>query len=270
MPENLLKDLTPLLVGYGVRVLGALVALWISFRISSWFQQKITRGLSARKFDKTLSIFFGNLARYLVLIAAILACLGLFGIETTSFAAILGAAGLAIGLAFQGTLSNFSAGVMVLVFRPFTVGDYIKVGDLEGTVAEINLFVCALNTLDNRRLVVPNSTITSGAIENYTANELRRVDICVGVDYGSNLAEVRKVLDAAAATVPHRDPKRGHDIFLESLGDSSVNFQVRVWAKPEHYWAVWDAGTEIVKVSLDNANIPIPFPQMDVHLDKVA
>ncbi len=270
MPENLVKDLIPMLVGYGVRVLGALFALWLSFKISAWFKNKITNQLNARKFDKTLSLFFGNLARYLVLVAAILACLGLFGIETTSFAAILGAAGLAIGLAFQGTLSNFSAGVMLLVFRPFSVGDYIKVGGLEGTVKELNLFVCALDTLDHRRLIVPNSTITSGPIENYTANELRRVDICVGVDYGSNLAEVRKVLDAAAKTIPHRDPQRGHDIFLHTLGDSSVNFQVRVWAKPEHYWAVWDQGTEIVKVSLDKANISIPFPQMDVHLDKVA
>ncbi|MGB1274354.1 MAG: mechanosensitive ion channel family protein, partial [Nannocystaceae bacterium] len=181
----------PLLIGYGVRLLGALFALWLSFKISAWVKRKIVSNLEARKFDITLSRFFGNLGRYLILIAAILACLGLFGIETTSFAAILGAAGLAIGLAFQGTLSNFAAGVMIMVFRPFSIGDYIKVGDLEGTVHEINLFVSSLDTLDNRRLIVPNSSITSGAIENYTANDLRRVDICVGVDYGANLAEVR-------------------------------------------------------------------------------
>ncbi|MGB1015281.1 MAG: mechanosensitive ion channel family protein, partial [Nannocystaceae bacterium] len=199
MPENFTKDILPLLIGYGVRLLGALFALWLSFKISAWVKRKIVSNLEARKFDVTLSRFFGNLGRYLILIAAILACLGLFGIETTSFAAILGAAGLAIGLAFQGTLSNFAAGVMIMVFRPFSIGDYIKVGDLEGTVHEINLFVSSLDTLDNRRLIVPNSSITSGAIENYTANDLRRVDICVGVDYGANLAEVRKVLDAAAS-----------------------------------------------------------------------
>ncbi|MCA9713353.1 MAG: mechanosensitive ion channel [Myxococcales bacterium] len=266
--EEALKEIIPLAVEYGVRLLGALIALWVSFRVANWISTKLIKSLRARKFDETLAVFFGGLVRYLVLVAAILAILGMFGIETTSFAAIIGAAGLAIGLAFQGTLANFAAGVMIMVFRPFSVGDYVVMGGNEGIVREIGLFVCALDTLDNRRVIMPNATATGGVIENYTSNPLRRVDINVGVSYSSDIPRVRQVLDAAAKTVPHRDEKHGHQIFLAGLGASAVEFQVRIWTDPQYYWDVWDLGTEIVKKSLDQAGITIPFPQMDVHVNK--
>ena len=175
--EEMLATLVPLVTSYGLRIVGVLFALWASFRIAGWLQNRVTRGLRQRSFDETLSIFFGNLLRWLVLVAAVLACLGVFGIETTSFAAIIGAASLAVGLAFQGTLSNFAAGVMLLVFRPFKVGDYIVAGGKEGKVAEIGLFVTALDTVDNRRIFLPNTAIGSGAIENNTAHPVRRIDI---------------------------------------------------------------------------------------------
>ncbi len=266
--KETLNQLLPLLISYGVRVLGALIALWLSFRVANWFSRKLVSSLRAKNFDETLAIFFGGILRYIILIAAIIACLGLFGIETTSFAAILGAAGLAIGLAFQGTLANFASGVMIMTFRPFSVGDYVKLGSYEGIVKEIGLFVCALDTLDNRRVIVPNATATGGVIENYTSNPLRRVDIDVGVAYDADLKRARQVLEAAAASVPNRDPSRGHQVFLAGLGASSVDFQVRVWTHPDHYWDVWDKTTEIVKSALDEAKISIPFPQMDVHLDR--
>ncbi len=266
--EETLTQLLPLLISYGVRVLGALIALWLSFRVANWFSQRLTASLRAKSFDSTLSLFFGAALRYTILTAAIIACLGLFGIETTSFAAILGAAGLAVGLAFQGTLSNFASGVMILTFRPFSVGDYVKLGANEGVVKEIGLFVCSLDTPDNRRVIVPNATATGGVIENFTSNPLRRVDIDVGVAYDADLARVRQVLDAAAARAPHRDGGQGHQVFLAGLGDSCVNFQVRVWAHPAHYWEVWDKTTELVKNALDEAKISIPFPQLDVHLDR--
>ena len=266
--EDLAKEIAPLAVQYGLRLLGALVALWLSFRVANWASRKLIASLRAKSFDETLAVFFGGIMRYLVLIAAILAVLSMFGIETTSFAAILGAAGLAIGLAFQGTLSNFAAGVMIMFFRPFSIGDYVVMGGNEGIVREIGLFVCALDSLDNRRVIIPNATATAGVIENYTSNPPRRVDINVGVSYDANLAQVRQVLDAAAKSVPNRDANQGHQIFLAGLGGSSVDFQVRIWTHPDNYWDVWDQGTEIVKNALDQAGISIPFPQMDVHLDK--
>ncbi|MCA9688634.1 MAG: mechanosensitive ion channel, partial [Myxococcales bacterium] len=200
MPEAI-QNLMPQLVAYGVKIVGVLLAIWISFRVGAWIERLVNNGLRKREFDAALTKFFGSLARWLLITAAILACLGVFGIETTSFAAILGAAGLAIGLAFQGTLSNFAAGVMLLTFRPFRIGDYVKVASNEGTVAEIGLFVTSLDTLDNRRLILPNATIIAANIDNYTHHEVRRVDIDVGVAYSADLDEARRVLDAAAAAV---------------------------------------------------------------------
>ena len=250
----------------GAKVLGVLIAIWLAFRLAKWVENKVTSTLKAKKFDEALSIFLGNAARWLLIIMAILACLGVFGVQTTSFAAVLGAASLAVGLAFQGTLSNFSAGVMILTFRPFSIGDYIEVGGEEGNVASIGLFVTALDTLDNRRVIIPNSAVIAEKIENRTHHEVRRVDIDVGVSYGSDLDKARTVLNAAAEKVEGRHPEKGHQIFLKGLGDSSVDFQVRVWCNTGDYWDVWDRTVEAVKKALDAEKVEIPFPQMDLHV----
>ncbi|MEM6990738.1 MAG: mechanosensitive ion channel domain-containing protein [Myxococcota bacterium] len=255
-----------MITGYGTKVVGVLIAIWLSFKLAAWVGTTVTQILKKRKFDEALSLFFGSLARWLLIIMAVSACLGVFGVDTTSLAALIGAAGLAIGLAFQGTLGNFAAGVMILTFRPFTIGDYIKVGGEEGVVAEIGLFVTAIDTLDNRRIVIPNSGVTAGNIENVTHNDFRRVDIDVGVSYGADLDAARKALDAAAETVEGRDSERGHQIFLKGLGDSSVDFQVRVWCKTADYWDVWDRTVLAVKKGLDANEVEIPFPQMDLHV----
>jgi len=264
---KMLEGLTPQLTSYALRIVGVLLVLWLAFKIANALQRRITKGLKKKDFDETLSIFFGTLARWLIILGAVLACLGVFGIETTSFAAVIGAAGLAVGLAFQGTLSNFAAGIMLLVFRPFRVGDLVETAGKLGIIKEIGLFVTELDTLDHRHIIVPNSKVAGDIIENYTANDLRRVDIDVGVVYSADIEETRKALEKAAKSVPGRDKKEGHQIMLKGLGASSVDWQVRVWCDTDIYWDVWQDTITAVKRELDAAGLGIPFPQMDVHLD---
>jgi small conductance mechanosensitive channel len=263
---RLAETFVPLATTYAIRVVGVLFAVWLSFRIAGWLQRRVTGTLRGRNFDETLSIFFGNLLRWLVLVASVLACLSVFGIETTSFAAVIGAAGLAIGLAFQGTLSNFSAGVMLLVFRPFKVGDYVVAGGKEGTVAEIGLFVTAIDSPDNRRIYVPNTAIGSAAIENYTAHVQRRVDIEVSIAGGEDIDATRKALERAGAAVPGRDAQRQPEVFLKGFGAGCVQWQLRVWAPPAAYWDVWQASVRAIGYELGAAKISMPTPAMKVSV----
>lgn len=258
-----------ILTDWGIKIGGVLVGLFIAMKLGNWLQTQITKQLHRRNFDQTLSVFFGNLAKWALLVVAVLTCLSIFGIQTTSFAAIIGAAGLAIGLSFQGTLSNFASGVMILIFRPFKIGDLVEVDGILGNVAEIGLFTVALDSLDNLRHIVPNSTAIGGNIKNLSHNRVRRVDIDVGCDYSADIDRTREVLEAIAVNIPGRDPEAGHQIFLAGLGASSVDWQVRVFCKPEDYWPVWEATIRATKMALDEAGIGIPYPQMDVHLDKV-
>lgn len=264
MDISSVEPLIPIVAMYAVRVVGVLIALWASFAISSWLQRRITHGLRDRKFDETLAIFFGNLLRWMILIASVLACLSVFGIETTSFAAVIGAAGLAVGLAFQGTLSNFSAGVMLLVFRPFKVGDYVIAGGKEGTVAEIGLFVTAVDSPDNRRFYVPNTAIGSAVIENYSAHALRRVDVTVTIAGSEDIDATRKALEAAGAAIPGRDETRGSEVFLQGFGGGGVQWQLRVWTLASQYWDVWQAAVRSISYELAKAHISSPKPAMDV------
>jgi small conductance mechanosensitive channel len=265
-----LLALLPLVTAYGLRIVGVLFAIWLSFKVAGWLQHRVTDGLRSRKFDETLSIFFGNMLRWLILVASMLACLSVFGVETTSFAAVIGAASLAVGLAFQGTLSNFAAGVMLLVFRPFKVGDYIVAGGKEGTVMEIGLFVTAIDTLDNRRIYLSNTAIGAGAIENYTANPLRRVDIDVNVAGGEDIDAARKALETAGSSVPGRDPERGSEVFLKGFGVGYTSWQVRVWTAPATYWDVWQATVRAIGYELASAKIALPTPALNVNVSDPA
>ena len=192
----------------------------------------------------------------------------MFGIQTASFAAVLAAAGFAIGLAFQGTLGNFSAGVMLLVFRPFKVGDFVEVNGETGTCEHIDLFTCEFRTLDNKKLIVPNGAVFGSTITNYTGYEIRRADVNVGAEYSADLDKTRKVLEKAAANIPGMIKDPAPQVFLASLGDSSVDWQLRIWCKTADYWDVYQATVRAAKVALDEAGIGIPFPQRDVHLDE--
>lgn len=202
----------------------------------------------------------------------VLGVLSYFGIGVSSFAAVLAAAGFAIGLAFQGTLSNFAAGVLLLVFRPFKVGDVINAAGLTAKVFAIDLFTTVFDTFDNRRIVVPNSAITSGTIENITFHREHRIDVNVGVAYSASIQETRDTLTAAAESLKEfllEGEGRGYQIVLGDLGDSAVQWTVRFWTTADIFWPTKEKLTEAVKTHLDNAGIGIPFPQMDVHLDQV-
>lgn len=254
-----------LIVGYSVKIVGVIVALFIARIAATWAGNAVTRSLQKQEFDATLTRFFGNLARYGVLAMAVLACLGVFGIETTSFAAVIGAAGLAVGLAFQGSLSNFAAGVMLLVFRPFKVGDLISAAGVEGSVIEIDLFTTTLDTLQNTRMIVPNSAIFGATILNMTHHPVRRCDIAVGADYGADVDATRAALVKAGEMVTTRDPDRGAEVFLAGLGASSVDWELRVWCKPADYWATHQQTVRAIKLALDEAGIGIPYATMDVN-----
>lgn len=257
-------------VEYGASALGALVLLFVAWIVAGICGRLVRRGLERAKFDTTLTRFFSRMVKWLVLLLAVLACLSIFGVETTSFAAVIGAAGLAVGLAFQGTLGNFAAGIMLLVFRPYKVGDVVNAAGQLGKVYEIDLFTTIMDTFDNRRIIVPNGTIFGSTIENITHHPQRRADVDVGVDYTADIDRTREVLTAAAASVEGglSDPEPA--IILLGLGASSVDWSVRVWAKGDDFGAVKQGTIRAVKNALDEAGIGIPYPQMDVHLDKPA
>lgn len=252
---------------WGMKLLGVLIAFYIGKLIARAISRTLVRQLERREFDPTLTKFFGNLTRYGIIAAVAIGCLGVFGIETTSFAALLGAAGLAIGLALKGTLSHFASGVMLLIFRPFEVNDLVKAGGELGTVQSIDLFTTELCTLDNRQLIIPNGEIFGKTIENLTGYDIRRVDVDVGVAYEHEIDDVQPILERAAAAVELGLSDPPPQIFLKELGASSVDWQVRVWCTTADYWDVRQEIIRQAKAALDGAKLTIPFPQLDVHFD---
>ncbi len=263
-----LEPLMPQITDFGMKVVGVIVVLIIARIIAGWAAKLLARRMEKTGVDPTLSRFFATILRATIFILAILSCLSVFGINTTSFAALLAAIGLAIGMALQGTLGNFASGVLLVVLRPFKVGDLIKVAGETGVVNAVDLFTTTMDTPDNRRIIVPNGEVTSGVIENMSFHPNRRVDVNVGTDYSADLGTVRRILETAAASVPGQLEAHPPQVFLSNLGDSSINWQVRTWCHPDDYWDVWQATTLATKQALDAANIGIPFPQMDVHMDQ--
>ncbi|WP_428307634.1 mechanosensitive ion channel family protein [Lacipirellula sp.] len=251
----------------GLRAVYVLVLLTLAWTLSSWAASVVRATLTRVKFDETLTLFLSTLMRWTILLLAALSCLSYFGVQTTSFAALIGAAGLAIGLAFQGTLSNFAAGAMLLIFRPYKVGDTVNVASYTGKVAEIELFTTAIDTSDNRRIIVPNSSIFGAVIENITYHAVRRADVNVGTGYADDIDQTRAVLEAAVRSVADVVATPAPEVILTDLGASSVNWQVRGWAKRESFGAAKQAIIRAVKLGLDEARISIPFPQLDLHLD---
>ncbi|NOZ00882.1 MAG: mechanosensitive ion channel [Deltaproteobacteria bacterium] len=266
--EAAVATIKTIVAAYALKVIGALLFLFAAFMVANWARRMVEKMAKTKDLDLTVSRFLASMTRWAILLLAFIATLGIFGVETTSFAAALAGAGLAIGLAFQGSLSNLASGIMLLVFRPFKVGDVISVGGQTGKVDAINLFTTTMDTPDNRRIIIPNGGIFGSTIENLTHHDVRRVDVAVGVDYTADMDKTREVLEQAAQAVPGRLEDNGFQVILLSLGDSALDWQVRVWAKTEDYWDVLDAATREVKKALDAASIGIPFPQMDVHLDK--
>jgi small conductance mechanosensitive channel len=253
----------------GQPVLLALVLIVAVFLGAGWLSRITDRALTRARVEPTLSRFLANLVRYLVLVIGGITILGTLGVETTSFAAALAAAGFAIGMALSGTLSNVAAGIMLLLFRPFKVGDAVTVNGVTARVYQINLFNTEFDTFDNRRVIMPNSSVFGNTIENISYHKTRRVEVNVGTTYSSNIDQAREVLMRAARGTEGilGDPEPV--VLLLEMGSSSINWAVRVWVNAPDFWAVRDRLTRNVKVGLDEAKIGIPLPQMDVHLDGV-
>ena len=245
-----------------------ILIFFIAWIIGGWLKKLSIGAMTRARIEQTVSKFLGNLVRWAVLVLAIIAILGVFGIPTASFAVVIGAMGLAIGLALQGTLGNAASGFLLLVFRPYKVGDVVNVGGITGKVFEIELFTTSLDTPDNRRIIMPNGNIFGATIENITHHGNRRVDVQVGISYDASIEETRRVLNEAVGKVDNVLTDPAPAVVLGDLGDSAVNWTVRVWSHRDNFWGVKEALTASVKNSLDAAGISIPYPQMDVHLRK--
>lgn len=261
---------TAMAVKFLPSAVGVLFILVVAWFVANWSRTTIRRGMTAAKFDPTLGRFLANVLRWTILGVALVMCLKLFGVEPAAFAAVIAAAGLTIGLAFQGSLSNLAAGIMLLLFRPFKVGDAVNVAGQGGTVNEIDLMMTEVDTADGRRVIIPNSQIFGAIIENITYHPRRRVDLAVGVSYAADIDQTRAVLERVARSIPGAlaDPAPG--VALTGLGDSSVNWLVMVWAKRENFGDVRQATIRAVKLALDEAGIEIPFPQRDVWVRTAA
>ena len=251
------------------------VAAALAILILGWLAAKVIRAIVRRILKRagtepTITGFVVNILYAMLLVFVVISALGQLGINTNSFVAILGAAGLAVGFALQGSLSNFAAGVMLVIFKPFRQGDHVIAGGVEGRVQEIQIFSTIINTLDNRRVIVPNSQITGAEITNFTGNDARRVDMTFGIGYEDDIDQAKKIMADIVAAHPKVLSSPAPDIAVSELADSSVNFVCRPWCKPTEYWNVyWDI-TESVKKAFDEAGISIPFPQQDVHMHGVA
>jgi small conductance mechanosensitive channel len=258
-----------LVAQWGLKLLGALAVFLIGRIVAGWARRALRRALDRSELDATLVPFMTGLLYYALMAFVIIAALGMVGVQTTSVIAVLGAAGLAVGLALQGTLGNFASGVMLLVFRPFRVGDFIEAAGTAGAVQEINIFTTRLNTPDNVGIVIPNSAVWGTTIKNYAANDTRRIDLVAGISYDDDIAvamrTLQAILDADQRVL--KDP--APTIAVSELGDSSVNLVVRPWCRAADYWDLRFHLMRTMKEELERAGCSIPFPQRDVHVQEV-
>jgi len=251
---------------YGMKIIAAVlilvVGLWVAKKVRSCFVSTLQK----REVDPTLVGFFASLIYGALVIFIVIAAIGKLGVQTTSFVAVIGAAGLAVGLALQGSLSNFAAGVLLILFKPFKAGDFVKAGGEAGVIVEVGILTTEMKTPDNIQIIMPNSSIMGGSITNVSAHPTRRVDMTVGVGYGDDLNKAKKIMEDLLAADERvlKDP--AVTIAVANLGDSSVDFVVRPWVNSADYWAVKFDFTKAVKEKFDAEGISIPFPQRDIHV----
>jgi small conductance mechanosensitive channel len=264
--ETAVATAVEMVSNWGLQVIGAIAVLIIGRWIAGIIRKAVRRSLNRGNIDESLIPFLESMAYYVVITVTIIAVMNLFGIETTSLIAVVGAAGLAVGLALQGTLSNFAAGAMLLVFRPFKIGDFVEVGGSAGSVSQIGVFTTTLNTPDNVVILIPNSQVYGQSIKNYSGTDTRRVDMVMGISYGDDIGKAIEVIKAIIA----RDDRVLADpepvVAVAELGDSSVNIVVRPWSKGSDYWGLKFDLTRAFKEELEAAGCSIPFPQRDVHV----
>ncbi|QKN79844.1 small-conductance mechanosensitive channel MscS [Scandinavium goeteborgense] len=250
-------------------ILVALFLLFTGVLIARFAAGGLRKLMNARKVDQTVTQFCCTLLRYALLTFTIIAALGRMGVETSSIIAVIGAAGLAIGLALQGSLSNFAAGVLLVSLRPFKVGEFCEIGGVSGTIEEVHIFSTTLRTVDNKSVVIPNGKIISGDIVNYSRHPSRRVEINIGVSYNSDIHKVKQVITEVILPDKRLIPGSELMVRLYDMGPSSLNYIARFWVKNEDYWDIYFDMTEAIKIALDENKIGIPFPQMDVHIHRV-
>lgn len=266
--QAVIEQYSPLAVSYGIKVIMALVV----FIVGKWLAKKIAALLKSTMLksgvDETVVTFAANLAFGLLMTIVIIASLAQLGIQTASFVAIIGAAGLAVGLALQGSLSNFASGVMIILFRPIKQGDFIEAAGVAGVVKDISIFVTTMTTPDNKTIIVPNSGIIGGAITNYSTQPTRRIDMIVGISYDSDMKKAKEILQQLAESDERILKEPAPTIAVSELADSSVNLVFRPWVNSADFWPTKFDLTENIKMRFDESGIGIPFPQMDVHLQK--
>lgn len=264
--EEILDKIYQLLTVYGLKVLAALAIFVVGRWVAKGVRKLVERMMTKGKVDPTLITFTSNMAYIGLLAFIVIAALGQLGIQTTSFIAILGAAGLAVGLALQGSLSNFAAGFLLIIFRPFKVGDLIEAAGVFGVVEAIQIFTTQLKTADNKTVIIPNAKLTDDNIVNWTVKGTRRVDMVFGIGYDDDIDKARSLMAEIIAEDSRILETPAPQISVSELADSSVNFVVRPWVKVEDYWGVHFDLTEKIKKAFDANGVSFPFPQRDVHL----
>lgn len=268
--EGMMESAVEWIASFAPRILAALVIFIVGYSVAKILRGALRRALSRAQFDETLSVFLSRLAYMLLLVLVVILTIQKLGVDTTSFAAVIAAAGLAIGLALQGSLSNFASGVLLIALRPFKVGDYIEAGGTSGTVVAVAVFATEFLTPDNCKIIVPNSAIASGTITNYSAMDTRRIDLVIGVGYDCELPKAKSILESLVSQDQRVLKEPAPTVAVSNLGESSVDFVVRPWVKATDYWPVKFDLTERIKLRLDEEGISIPFPQRDVHVHQVA
>jgi len=264
--QNLLEKVWELLAVYGLKIVAAIVIFIIGRWIAKALEKFAQRLMKKRDIDPTISSFVSNLTYILLLTFVVLASLSQLGIQTTSFIAVIGAAGLAIGLALQGSLANFAAGFLMIIFHPIKVGDFIEAAGVAGTVDKIQIFTTQLITPDNKTIIIPNSKLTEDNITNWTTQGTRRVDMVIGIGYGDDIDKARRIISGVLAEDKRILEEPAPQIAVAELGDSSVNFTVRPWGQVADYWSIYFDATEKIKKRFDQEGVSIPFPQRDVHI----
>lgn len=266
--DKLLEDAPALIVSYGLQILLALMILIVGKWLARLISKSIINTMIKKDIDKTISNFTGSIIHTVLLVVAIIAALGQLGIQTASFIAIVGAAGLAVGFALQGSLSNFASGVLLILFRPIRSGDFIEAAGQTGVVDEVGIFSTIMKSGDNKVIIIPNSNIMGSNIINYSLEDTRRIDMIIGVAYDADIRAVKAVLGEIIANDDRVLKEPEPTIALAELGDSSVNFVVRPWVNSSDYWPTKFSLLETIKLRFDEENIGIPFPQIDIHLQK--
>lgn len=261
-----INGIIPIFIEYGTKIVVAILIIYIGLKVIHKGVLTLEKALNKKKFDKTLTTFLMSIIENIVKVLLVLSVIQYLGIPATSFIAILTAVGLAVGMALSGTLQNISAGIMIVIFRPFKIGDFVELAGHSGTIEEIHIFNTILKTGDNKKIIIPNSEYSTSSIVNYSGHEERRVDLIIGIGYDDDIDKARKTIEEIVDKNEKIIRKEEKLIAVSNLGESSVDLTVRVWTKTSDYWGVYFETLETIKKTFDKKQISFPYPQRDVHL----